>query len=46
MTLEEKRKKNTEYARLWRSKNREKVKAADKKYREKNYTKLKASWDK
>ena len=48
MTLEEKRKKNTEYARLWRSKpeNRKKKRAADKRYREKNYAKCKASWDK
>lgn len=48
MTLEEKRKKNTEYARLWRSKpeNRKKKRAADKRYKEKNYAKCKASWDK
>lgn len=48
MTLEEKRKKNTEYARLWRSRpeNIKKKRAADKRYREKNYTKCKARWDK
>jgi len=46
MTLEQKRKKNTEYMRIWRSKNKDKVRAADKKYRKNNYAKCKAGWDK
>ena len=46
MVKNQKRKKNTEYMRIWRSKNRDKVRAANKRYRENNYDKCKAGWDK
>lgn len=36
MTKEEKRAKNTAYAKRWRAANKEKCKARDKRYREKN----------